>query len=241
MSYEIVFTNELYHFGTKGQRWGVRKWQNEDGTFNEAGKERYFGSSKERKAALKRYGVSGIDKKGSKGALTKENLEKEKKTLYERIDKNAKKYGDESTKEGKSNIQKTKNEVDKYLKEKYGNMTYDNFKKQQRDKIIKGAAIAAGVLAAAGATYAFAKSEKGKQMMSDAKAAKSFIADKAKYKNASESSIWNFKLSDGKVYNYSNAVNSLRRQGMSNSDINKELIKAYSKGDVMSFIIPKRR
>ena len=35
--------NELAHYGTRGQKWGVRKWQNYDGTFNEAGKIRYFG------------------------------------------------------------------------------------------------------------------------------------------------------------------------------------------------------
>ena len=39
--------DELAHYGTKGQRWGVRKWQNYDGTFNEAGKERYFGKKSE--------------------------------------------------------------------------------------------------------------------------------------------------------------------------------------------------
>lgn len=36
--------NELYHHGIKGQRWGRRRWQNDDGTFNEAGKKRYFGT-----------------------------------------------------------------------------------------------------------------------------------------------------------------------------------------------------
>lgn len=34
--------NELYHHGIKGQRKGRRRWQNEDGTYTEAGKERYF-------------------------------------------------------------------------------------------------------------------------------------------------------------------------------------------------------
>lgn len=29
------------HAGTKGMKWGVRRWQNEDGTFTAAGKERY--------------------------------------------------------------------------------------------------------------------------------------------------------------------------------------------------------
>ena len=37
-------TNTLSHHGIKGQKWGVRHWQNSDGTFNEAGKKRYFGN-----------------------------------------------------------------------------------------------------------------------------------------------------------------------------------------------------
>lgn len=33
--------SELYHWGIKGQRWGVRRYQNEDGSLTEAGRERY--------------------------------------------------------------------------------------------------------------------------------------------------------------------------------------------------------
>lgn len=33
--------NELYHHGILGQKWGVRRYQNEDGTLTEAGKKRY--------------------------------------------------------------------------------------------------------------------------------------------------------------------------------------------------------
>jgi len=32
---------ELYHHGIRGQRWGVRRYQNADGTLTEAGKARY--------------------------------------------------------------------------------------------------------------------------------------------------------------------------------------------------------
>lgn len=40
----------LQHYGIAGQKWGIRRWQYEDGKFNEEGKIRYFGSSgKEKK------------------------------------------------------------------------------------------------------------------------------------------------------------------------------------------------
>lgn len=34
-------SDELYHHGIKGQRWGIRRYQNEDGTLTAAGKARY--------------------------------------------------------------------------------------------------------------------------------------------------------------------------------------------------------
>jgi len=38
----MVYVNELYHHGIKGQRWGVRRYQNPDGTLTVEGKARYF-------------------------------------------------------------------------------------------------------------------------------------------------------------------------------------------------------
>lgn len=37
----IVCNNELYHHGVLGQRWGVRRYQNEDGSLTPEGEKRY--------------------------------------------------------------------------------------------------------------------------------------------------------------------------------------------------------
>lgn len=35
-------TNELYHYGKKGMKWGIRRYQNKDGTLTELGKKRMY-------------------------------------------------------------------------------------------------------------------------------------------------------------------------------------------------------
>ena len=38
---DLISQDELRHHGIKGQKWGVRRYQNEDGTLTELGKKRY--------------------------------------------------------------------------------------------------------------------------------------------------------------------------------------------------------
>lgn len=40
-----AYSNELYHHGIKGQRWGIRRFQNSDGSLTPAGKKRYTSSA----------------------------------------------------------------------------------------------------------------------------------------------------------------------------------------------------
>lgn len=48
----FISQNELYHHGIKGMKWGIRRFQNEDGSLTASGKKRYGDES------------TGSDKKG---------------------------------------------------------------------------------------------------------------------------------------------------------------------------------
>ena len=41
MSEYVLTKDELYHHGIKGQKWGIRRFQNSDGSYTAEGKERY--------------------------------------------------------------------------------------------------------------------------------------------------------------------------------------------------------
>ena len=80
----------LYHHGIKGQKWGVRRYQNEDGSLTEAGKRRYrYQLYQNKDGTLNERGVKNYINK--KGQLTKRGIkvyeEIGRRTVNDRTDK----------------------------------------------------------------------------------------------------------------------------------------------------------
>ena len=69
--YYYINSNELYHHGIKGQKWGVRRYQNADGSLTSAGRQRYGSGEEipEGRGSSKR-GLSDSTKKKLKTAAT---------------------------------------------------------------------------------------------------------------------------------------------------------------------------
>lgn len=83
--------SELYHHGIKDQKWGVRRYQNEDGTYTEEGlaRRRYQNNDGSYNAAgKKRYGIGLNGKMSSEGRKT---FRADKK-LYKLASKSKKNY-----------------------------------------------------------------------------------------------------------------------------------------------------
>lgn len=84
-NYEIVFDDELQHWGIKGQKWGQRRYQNKDGSLTPAGVKRYNKEKealKKEKAKVKAEEKVLANKKKTQAKIDK--LEAEKKALEER-------------------------------------------------------------------------------------------------------------------------------------------------------------
>lgn len=123
----------LVHYGITGQKWGVRRFQNEDRTLTQAGKERYRVKGEGRKThwqdergSLTEAGRAKVAKTAGYGYLNSPNKSKER----EKVEKEySKAYWDEVAKGMSTNYatEQGKKLWDRY-KEKYASATLKDLK-----------------------------------------------------------------------------------------------------------------
>lgn len=58
----VIQNGELYHHGVKGMKWGVRRYQNKDGSLTSAGKKRKRKISPETKERVKKTAAKAVAK-----------------------------------------------------------------------------------------------------------------------------------------------------------------------------------
>lgn len=119
MEYVVCRKDELYHHGIKGQKWGIRRFQNEDGSLTSEGKTRYGSAAdyatptpKEQKAYYKN--VKKV-MNNSRLSTTKKMVEIAKKTPQE-IHDDLKPFGEKIKASREKYKKEYSSEVDKIVK-----------------------------------------------------------------------------------------------------------------------------
>lgn len=81
--------SELYHHGVKGQRWGVRRYQNADGSLTEEGEKRFqkVANSRHKTKKNKKAAIEFFSEHSKRHDVVAKQAESNQKRAYKKMDK----------------------------------------------------------------------------------------------------------------------------------------------------------
>ena len=127
-----MINDEIYHFGIKGMKWGIRRYQNENGTLTEAGKKRYGSDISKRKVKdVKNQFMTGVKKKTiDVSSINKKVLKEVNRSKEGKAKKNADESLENIFKSAESQgVPRNKVVFDKNTADTFNNIT-DNYQKK---------------------------------------------------------------------------------------------------------------
>lgn len=158
-------TNELYHWGIKGMKWGVRRYQNKDGSLTDAGKKRYDRDIADNNARKKdnRIQIDGPDAR----RWVREDITRNKKVVDETskmvdLAKDIEKGTRQAPKKEKLDLS---NMTDQQLRERINRANlekqYNDLFNQSAPQVSRGRVVTTDILETAGTVLAVGSSALG--------------------------------------------------------------------------------
>lgn len=172
-------SNELYHHGIKGQKWGIRRFQNKDGSLTEAGVSRYryntgaFGPGRKRSKEAREE--LGLNLKRRKNTATENRIAAQYASVKKAADKREKKVEIAKSKGFEKDVEKGRRAVESLEKElsalKMELKNYRSLPEAGRKSIDRGYKVANALLATGYIIggYPFATASAVTKLLSDRK------------------------------------------------------------------------
>ena len=124
----------LIHFGIKGQKWGVRRFQDQDGDLTEAGKKRYLNRITARQEKIGPYAKPTLDKKPTRA-------ERRREEKLSRLSDDERRYRELKKKKFSEMSNQEVNELNNR------EQLRQNYKRLNPSTFAKGVAVVAGITA----------------------------------------------------------------------------------------------